>query len=113
MSIKHIDLSPNFTFSIDLWPGVLLHRLALTGTTAAGYGASHVLRNVVQRYVRQVRRMNYEQRANQELVWHPGETQADFGEADFIERGEKIRKKYLTLSFPQSNNSFTQVLGPP
>jgi len=65
--------------------------------------------NVVQRYVRQVRRMNYAQRANQELVWHPGETQADFGEADFIERGEKIRKKYLTLSFPQSNNSFTQV----
>lgn len=50
-------------------------------------------------------------RANQELVWHAGETQADFGEADFIERGVKVRKKYLTLSFPQSNNSFTQVFG--
>ena len=67
--------------------------------------------NVVQRYVKQVRTANREQRGNQELVWHPGETQADFGEADFIERGEKIRKKYLTLSFPHSNNSFTQVFG--
>jgi transposase len=67
--------------------------------------------NVVQRYVKEVRGAKQEQRANQELVWHPGEAQADFGEADFIERGEKIRKKYLTLSFPQSNNSFTQVFG--
>ena len=67
--------------------------------------------NVVQRYVKQVRGANREQRANQELVWHAGETQADFGEADFMERGEKTRKKYLTLSFPQSNNSFTQVFG--
>lgn len=67
--------------------------------------------NVVQRYVKEVRSISGEQRANQELVWHPGETQADFGEADFIERGEKSRKKYLTLSFPQSNNSFTQVFG--
>jgi transposase len=61
--------------------------------------------------VKETRGTKQEQRANQELVWHPGETQTDFGEADFIERGEKIRKKYLTLSFPQSNNSFTQVFG--
>ena len=67
--------------------------------------------NVVQRYVKQVRTANRERRANQELVWHEGETQADFGEADFMERGKKSRKKYLTLSFPQSNNSFTQVFG--
>lgn len=67
--------------------------------------------NIVQRYVREVRSANRERRANQELIWHPGETQADFGEAEFIERGVKIRKKYLTLSFPHSNNSFTQVFG--
>jgi len=67
--------------------------------------------NVVQRYVKAVRSTMQEQRGTQELVWHPGQTQADFGEADFIEHGEKIRKKYLTLSFPQSNNSFTQVFG--
>ena len=67
--------------------------------------------NVVQRYVRKVRGTGREQRANQELVWHPGETQADFGEADFVEREAMARKKYLTLSFPQSNNSFTQAFG--
>lgn len=47
----------------------------------------------------------------QELVWHPGEAQTDFGEADFIERSQFVRKKYLTLSFPYSNDSFTQVFG--
>lgn len=67
--------------------------------------------NVVQRYVRKARGTRRAQRANQELVWHPGESQADFGEADFLERGAMLRKKYLTLSFPQSNNSFTQVFG--
>lgn len=75
---------------------------------APGYDCSY---NVVQRYVKTVRGARREQRANQELVWHPGETQADFGEADFREQGKIIRKKYLTLSFPQSNNSFTQVFG--
>lgn len=47
----------------------------------------------------------------QELIWHPGEAQVDFGEADFIERQQTIRKKYLTVSFPYSNDSFTQVFG--
>lgn len=73
-----------------------------------GYDCSY---NVVQRYVKKARGMKRAERANQELVWHPGESQADFGEADFLERGAMIRKKYLTLSFPQSNNSFSQVFG--
>lgn len=73
-----------------------------------GYDCSY---NVVQRYVRKARGSKRAERANQELVWHPGESQADFGEADFLERGEMIRKKSLTLSFPQSNNSFSQVFG--
>ncbi len=67
--------------------------------------------NVVQRYVKKARGTRRELRANQELVWHPGETQADFGEADFEEQEVMTRKKYLTLSFPQSNNSFSQVFG--
>lgn len=73
-----------------------------------GYDCSY---NIVQRYVKQARGTLRAQRASQELVWHPGESQADFGEADFLERGVLVRKKYLTLSFPQSNNSFTQVFG--
>ena len=73
-----------------------------------GYDCSY---NIVQRYVKETRGMLRVQRASQELVWHAGEAQADFGEADFFEQGVLVRKKYLTLSFPQSNNSFTQVFG--
>lgn len=73
-----------------------------------GYDCSY---NLVQRYVKQVRGMLRAGRASQELVWHPGEAQSDFGEADFLEQGVLVRKKYLTLSFPHSNNSFTQVFG--
>jgi len=73
-----------------------------------GYGCAY---NAVQRYVKDRLRAQRAQRASQELVWHPGESQSDFGEADFRERGELVRKKYLALSFPFSNNSFSQVFG--
>jgi hypothetical protein len=74
----------------------------------AGFDCSY---NTVQRYVKAKKQCVKAQMGVQELVWHPGESQADFGEADFIEGGQEVRKKYLTLSFPQSNNSFTQVFG--
>lgn len=73
-----------------------------------GYDCSY---NIVQRYVKAMKSQLRSQRASQELVWHPGEAQGDFGEADFIEQGVLVRKKYLTLSFPYSNDSFTQVFG--
>lgn len=73
-----------------------------------GYGCAY---SAVQRYVKDRLRAQRAQRASQELVWHPGEAQCDFGEADFLERGELARKKYLTLSFPHSNDSFSQVFG--
>jgi len=44
------------------------------------------------------------------LVWHPGEAQADFGEADFkTYNGEIKRYKFFVLSFPYSNIAFTQI----
>lgn len=67
--------------------------------------------NAVQRYVKDKLRAQRALRASQELVWHPGEAQCDFGDADFLERGEMVRMKYLTLSFPYSNDSFSQVFG--
>jgi transposase len=67
--------------------------------------------NAVQRYVKDKLSAQRALRASQELVWHPGEAQCDFGEADFRERGEPARMKYLTLSFPNSNDSFSQVFG--
>ena len=67
--------------------------------------------NAVQRYVKDKLRAQRALKASQELVWHPGEAQCDFGDADFLERGEMVRMKYLTLSFPYSNDSFSQVFG--
>lgn len=63
----------------------------------------------VVRYVRQARLNRSQQRACQELVWYPGESQADFGEADFIESGVRQRKHYLVTTFPNSNVSFEQL----
>ena len=67
--------------------------------------------DIVRRYVKNIRDSLKHQRANQELVWEPGYAQADFGEADFYEQGSCIRKKYLVLSFPYSNDGFCQVFG--
>lgn len=66
--------------------------------------------SVVQRYIKKLRRERLS-KANQELVWQAGSAQADFGEADFYEEGLLVRKKYLTLSFPFSNDGLTQVFG--
>lgn len=67
--------------------------------------------NLVHRYVRQCRQEEQHRQGVLELQWPPGHSQVDFGEADFIERGEKIRKKYLTVSFPYSNDGYSQVFG--
>lgn len=66
---------------------------------------------LVQRYVKKRRAEEAARTATQELVWHPGEAQADFGEADFYEAGELVRKKYLTLSFPFSNGGWSRIFG--
>ena len=43
------------------------------------------------------------------LEHHPGEAQADFGSAEFYERGRLISGKYLVLSFPWSNAGYLQL----
>ena len=44
------------------------------------------------------------------LEHHPGESQADFGYADFYENGKLHHEaKYLVLSFPYSNGGFLQL----
>jgi transposase len=44
------------------------------------------------------------------LVWHPGEAQADFGEADFYQADGTLRRyKYFVLSFPYANKAFCQI----
>jgi transposase len=48
-------------------------------------------------------------RMSLELSWDPGIAQSDFGQADFIVGGEKMRCHYLVLSFPYSNMGYAQV----
>lgn len=64
----------------------------------------------VQRYMKKQNR-NPQGRATQELVWNPGYAQVDFGESDFYENGQCLRRKYLVVSFPYSNDSFVQLFG--
>ena len=44
------------------------------------------------------------------LEHRPGEAQADFGAAEFYERGRLVSGKYLVLSFPWSNAGYFQLL---
>ena len=39
----------------------------------------------------------------------PGESQADFGDCQFYQRGKLYEAKYLNLSFPSSNKGYLQV----
>ncbi len=70
-----------------------------------GYPGSY---DSVQKYVQRLRR-DIRTKGTQELVWDPGCAQVDFGEADFYEDTVCIRRKYLTVSFPYSNDGYSQV----
>jgi transposase len=65
----------------------------------------------VHRYVRQYKTsLQNQQSGFEDLIWHPGEAQADFGEADFYnEAGVIERFHFLNLSFPHSNTTYTQI----
>lgn len=45
-----------------------------------------------------------------DLVWHPGEAQADFGEVDVLYRGAPQRMRHFVLDFPYSNIGLTQLM---
>ncbi len=64
----------------------------------------------VQRYVKIIRK-DIQNKATQELIWEPGNAEVDFGEADFNVNGKCLRRKYLVVSFPYSNDGYAQVFG--
>ena len=64
---------------------------------------------LVQRYLKLKKAERKEAMGFLELVWEPGQSQADFGEADIIEAGVRKTVKYLTLTFPASNAGYLQV----
>ena len=45
-----------------------------------------------------------------DLVWHPGEAPADFGEVDVIYRGAVQRMRHFVLDFPYSNIGLAQLM---
>ena len=45
-----------------------------------------------------------------DLVWHPGEAQADFGEVDVLLRGVVRRMHHFVLDFPYSNVGLVQLM---
>lgn len=45
-----------------------------------------------------------------DLVWHPGEAQADFGEVDVLYRGAPQRVRHFVLDFPYSNVGLAQLM---
>ena len=62
----------------------------------------------VQKFVQKIR-TDIQTKGTQELLWEPGCAQVDFGEADFNEDTDCVRRKYLTVSFPYSNDGYSQV----
>lgn len=62
----------------------------------------------VQKFVQKIRK-DIQTKGTQELIWEPGCAQVDFGEADFNEDTDCVRRKYLTVSFPYSNDGYSQV----
>ena len=69
-----------------------------------GYTGSY---NIVQRYMKKFRDEE-KTTGTLELVWEPGSAQVDFGEAEAYENGKLVRLKFLTVSFPYSNDGFSQ-----
>ncbi len=68
---------------------------------------------IVRIYVRETRkRLNRENSSagTSHLVWHPGEAQADFGDADVIYNGQQIRLKVFVLTFPYSNRRIMMLM---
>jgi len=53
--------------------------------------------------------INLKQEGYLPLEHPPGEAQADFGAAEFVEKGKRYQGHYLTLSFPHSNGGYTQL----
>ncbi len=64
---------------------------------------------LVQRYIKVRKAERGNVNGALELVWAPGEAQADFGEADVLSEGALVTIKYLVLSFPASNAAYFQA----
>ena len=75
------------------------------------YGAEVSLSTVTRKVAQLRREFAAEREAGYlDLVWHPGEAQADFGEVDVRFRGEVSRMRHFVLDFPYSNVGPSQLM---
>ena len=70
-----------------------------------GYRGSY---STVRRYVADLRGHSASE-SYLDLIWPPAEAQVDFGQADCILLGKKMRMHFLVLTFPYSNVPFAQM----
>ncbi len=63
----------------------------------------------MQRYIKARKAAKGDGKGSLELVWAPGEAQADIGEADVLSDGKLVTIKYLVQSFPASNADYVQA----
>ncbi|MCY0909736.1 MAG: IS21 family transposase [Sulfobacillus thermotolerans] len=68
----------------------------------------HSSYSTVRRFIQTVQRTVSTQ-GTLELVWHPGEAQVDFGEADVREHDQLLTVKFLVVTFPFSNMGYYQI----
>ncbi len=70
--------------------------------------------STVRHYATKVRRERGGQKSQfLTPVWHPGEAQVDFGEADFYVMGVRRRLYFMAVSFPYSNVGLAQLFPVP
>lgn len=76
------------------------------------HGAEVSLSTVTRTVARLRDELGAEERSSgfMDLVWHPGEAQADFGEVDVQWRGALARMHHFVLDFPHSNVAPSQLM---
>lgn len=112
---RHSKLDP-YKATIDAWLEEDTHRWFKQRHTAQriadrlqeAFPECAVSYSTIRRYVQQRRRMA-PTTGTLDLVWHPGEAQVDFGQADVQEQDALVRLHYLCVTFPYSNAGYLQL----
>lgn len=99
-------------FRKQRWTARRMHEYLVDG---CGHEELRNSYHLVARYMRSKRNQRirgYEEKGGMPLVWHPGEAQADFGEADCRIGGDDglARMKFLVMAFPYSNRMLAVFL---
>ena len=107
---KLLDEERNYFYKQHFTATRMLEHLTVTLGHTELNTSYHLVRKYMKSYKNSLRRESGGP-GSMKLIWHPGEAQCDFGEADFYEPdGTLVRRKYLVLSFPNSNRAIYELL---